>query len=89
MNSETWELGRSAGDSDQAGRGTAGELPRLSPLLRFTAFGYAVMTPSTVALAIMLAPWGLFLILLALVFAAVAVVTFTVAAGIEQIEADA
>lgn len=62
MNSETWELGRSAGESDQAGRGTAGELSRLSPLLRFTAAGYAVLAALVVILAITLAPWGLFLL---------------------------
>lgn len=89
MNSETWELGRSAGESDQAGRGTAGELPRLSPLLRVLAAAYTILAAVTIGIAIALAPWGLLLILLALGFAAAAAVAFVVAAGVERIEADA
>ncbi|WP_336642086.1 hypothetical protein [Microbacterium sp. USHLN272] len=36
MNSETWELGRSAGESDQAGRGTVGtDAPAAPKMLGF------------------------------------------------------
>lgn len=91
MNSETWELGRSAGESDQAGRGsvgTAAPAGRLSPIVRATSYAYTVVAVVAAVFAFVLAPWGLLLLIVTLAALAVAVLLRLMAAGLAAIEED-
>jgi hypothetical protein len=80
-----------AGVSGMAGRGTVGTAApagRLSPLVRAAAVGYALAGVILTVVAFVLAPWGLLLLLLAIVAFFIAAVLRIMAAGLEAIEED-
>lgn len=101
MNPETWELGRSVGETDQAGRGTVGTdapttsnrsddlaVAALSPVLWVISIGYAFVGVALACVAVALAPWGLLLLLLALGALAASALSAFVAFGVSRIEGD-
>lgn len=91
MNSETWELGRSAGESGQVGRGsvgTAAPTGRLSSIVRVTSYAYTVVAVVAAVFAFVLAPWGLLLLIVTFAALAVAVLLRLMAAGLAAIEED-
>lgn len=90
-----------AGVSGQAGRGTVGTVAPttpndsvdlavalFSPVLWVVAAGYAAVGVTLIYVAVLLAPWGLLLLILALGTLAAAVLSGLIAFGISRLEAD-
>ncbi|WP_270366173.1 hypothetical protein [Microbacterium algeriense] len=90
-----------AGVSGEAGRGTVGTdapttsnrsddlaVALFSPMLWVVAAGYAAVGVTLVYVAVLLAPWGLLLLILALGTLAAAVLSGLIAFGISRLEAD-
>ncbi|WP_136056303.1 hypothetical protein [Microbacterium sp. K24] len=84
-----------AGVSGQAGRGTVGTdaptarsgVALFSPVLRAVAAGYAVLRIALIWVSLLLAPWGLLILLLAFGALLAAAMCAFMAAGISELEA--
>lgn len=90
MTSGAWGfgLGKPAGELGAASRGTTGKLPRLSRIIVALAYFYAALAGSAVFGAVVLAPWGLLLLLLVPPFMLAAFWLAVVAVGVSRMEED-
>lgn len=80
-----------AGVSGQAGRGTVGTVAptgRFGPIVWVAAVGYIAAAVFLIVLAVVLAPWGLLLLLPAIGLIGAAMVLVLMAVGIDVVEAD-
>ncbi len=80
-----------AGVTGVAGRGTVGTVApagRLSPLVRVTSVVYALVGIAIAVVAVVLAPWGLLLLVLSLAVLVVAFLLWLMAEGFAAIEGD-